>query len=365
MGSVRRLTRKQIVETLKESEEQFAKVFGTSPLVVTITSAKNDRYIEVNETFERSTGWKRDEVIGRTPDDLGIWIDPGQRAEIVKRLLLGATVRNVKVRVRMRNGNERTGLGSVELIEVEGEPCVLSVAMHTDAIDVTELTQAETALSDLGQRLIKAQEEERASIARELRRYIESLTVLAVSLGRGQNPPASLTKAWEIIEKARQQVEDIVTDIWTLSNRLHSSILEYVGLAAAAASFCKEVSETQHVNIDFHSEGVSKDLPKEISLCLYRVLQDALQNATKHSGSRILEVVLTGRSNEIRLTVRDWGLGFDLAETMKGNGLGLTSMKERLKLVDGELSIESEPQRGTTIQARVPTKKWGKSAVLT
>jgi PAS domain-containing protein len=93
MSSLRRLTREQIEqalqieETLKESEEKFARLFGASPLVVTLTSAKNDRYIEVNESFERTMGWRRDEVIGRTPYDLGIWVDRGQRAELVRRLL--------------------------------------------------------------------------------------------------------------------------------------------------------------------------------------------------------------------------------------------------------------------------------------
>jgi PAS domain S-box-containing protein len=357
MSSLRRLTHKQIEEALKESEEKFAKVFGANPLVVTLTSAKNDRYIEVNETFERTTGWRRDEVIGRTPYELGIWVDPRQRADLVNKLLSGATVRNLGVRVRMKNGDTRTGIGSAELIEIEGEPCVLSVATHlTDAIDVTERTAAKDALSKASQRSIEAQEDERASIARELHRYIDRLTVLAISLGRGQNPPASLAKAWEIIEKARQQVEDIVSDVWTLSHRLYPAKLDYLGLKAAAAGFCKELSARQNVQIDFHCEGVRQDVPKEIALCLYRVLQEALQNATKHSGSLVFEVALSGQPNEIKLAVHDWGVGFDSAAAMEGPGLGLISMRERLKLVHGELVIESLPQRGTTIHASVPLK---------
>jgi PAS domain S-box-containing protein len=357
MNSVRRPTRKQILEVLKSAEGQFVEVFGASPLVVTITRAKDDRYIEVNETFERMTGWRRDEVLGRTPYDLGILVDPGQRADLVKRLLSGATARNVDVRVRMRNGDKRTGLGSLELIELEGEPCVLSVAVHvTDSIDVTGRMLAEDALSKVIQGLIETQEEERASIARELHRYIDALAVLAISLGRGQNPPASLTKAWETIGNARQQVEDIVSDVWTLLHTLHSAKLDYLGLAAATAGFCKELSERQNVKIDFHCESIPKELPKNIALCLYRVLQEALQNATKHSGSRVLEVSLHGEPNEIQLTVRDWGVGFDPTMAVNGPGLGLVSMNERLKLFGGKLSIESQTKQGATIHARVPLK---------
>jgi signal transduction histidine kinase len=104
------------------------------------------------------------------------------------------------------------------------------------------------------------------------------------------------------------------------------------------------------------------ELSKEISLCLFRVLQEALQNATKHSGSRHFQVSLSVESNEIYLTVQDSGSGFDPAEAMKGRGLGLTGMKERLKLVNGHLSIDSQRQAGARIHARVPLGLRKKSA---
>jgi signal transduction histidine kinase len=108
------------------------------------------------------------------------------------------------------------------------------------------------------------------------------------------------------------------------------------------------------VKIDFHSEKIPKELPQQISLCLFRVLQESLQNAIKHSGSRHFQVSLRGSANEVELKVHDSGVGFEPEEALKGRGLGLTSMQERLKLVDGQLSIGSKPQSGTTIQARVP-----------
>src|SRR5262249_12543155 len=108
------------------------------------------------------------------------------------------------------------------------------------------------------------------------------------------------------------------------------------------------------VQIDLHSENIPKDLSQEISLCIFRVLQEALQNAIKHSGSQRFHVWLSRTSNEISLTVHDSGIGFDPVEAMKGRGLGLTSMKERLKLVDGEMSVESQRRAGSTIRVRVP-----------
>jgi len=125
---VRELTqRKQATEALKKSEEKFSKAFRESPLVLTLTSARGERYIEVNENYEHCTGFRREEVIGRTPADLVVCVDPGQRTELTNRLLAGGTVRNVECQYRAKDGNLRTALTSAQLIEIEGEPYVLAV----------------------------------------------------------------------------------------------------------------------------------------------------------------------------------------------------------------------------------------------
>ncbi len=220
-----------------------------------------------------------------------------------------------------------------------------------------ELLLSETRDEKLGGRLIQAQEAERARIVRELHRYIDSLKVLAIDLDYyGQNPPESVAEARQQFREARQQVTDVISDIRALWHNLHSSELEHLGLMAAAAKFCKDLSISHKVKIDFHCEGIPKGLPMEIALCLYRVLQEALQNATQHSSSRNFDVSLRGESNEIRLNVRDWGIGFDPAEAVKKHGVGLARMQEHLKLVDGKLLIESQTKQGATIHARVPFK---------
>ena len=127
-----------------------------------------------------------------------------------------------------------------------------------------------------------------------------------------------------------------------------------LGIVGAAKNFCKEFSERQKVEIDFQSHDLPTALPTELSLSLFRVLQEALRNATKHSGVKRFEVRLWGSTGEIHLTVSDLGVGFDTEAAMKSTGLGLTSMQERLRLVGGELSINSQPKGGTTIHARVP-----------
>jgi len=259
----------------------------------------------------------------------------------------------VEQRLRRHDGEYRWAVSTgVPRFHVDGS----FVGYIGTGVDVTERKLAAEALATVSQKLIAAHEEERTRLARELHDDIsQQLAVLSLHLQRVKlRPPASAAELDQEIGAAVQQTTDIATDIQALSHRLHSSKLDIFGLAGAAAGFCEELSDRQGVEIDFHSENISKTLPPGISLCLFRVLQEALQNAIKHSGSRRFRVVLKGQVDDVELTVQDSGVGFDPQEAVRGRGLGLTSMKERVGLVNGELSIHSELGRGTTIQARVP-----------
>jgi len=119
-------------------------------------------------------------------------------------------------------------------------------------------------------------------------------------------------------------------------------------------SFCREFGEQHKVEIDFQSDDLPSSVPQNISLCLFRVLQEALHNSAKHSGAQHVEVRLWGTSGQIDLTVRESGVGFDSEAATESRGLGLISMQERVKLVKGKLSIESQPSGGTSIRTRVP-----------
>jgi signal transduction histidine kinase len=161
----------------------------------------------------------------------------------------------------------------------------------------------------------------------------------------------------------KQYLSDLGKDVRALSHRLHSSKLDYLGLAVVAKSFCREFSEQQKVEIDFSHEGVPRNAPKEISLCLFRLLQEALQNALKHSGVRFFTVNLNRTAGEVQLTVSDLGVGFDPDDAINRRGLGLISMRERIQLVKGELSITSQPSGGTMVFARVPGQAEDRTSV--
>jgi signal transduction histidine kinase len=159
------------------------------------------------------------------------------------------------------------------------------------------------------------------------------------------------------MDELRKQVQDISTEVYALSHELHSSKLRHMDMVHAMRGFCMELSEQQKVDINFGHKDIPGTVPPEISICLFRVLQEALHNAVKHSKVRLFDVEASGNSEAIFLTIRDTGLGFDPEAAMKGRGLGLTSMQERLKLVAGELTIHSQPSGGTTVRARVPFKR--------
>lgn len=150
---------------------------------------------------------------------------------------------------------------------------------------------------------------------------------------------------------------EISKDVQALSHRLHSSKLDYLGLASAAKSFCKEFSAKAKVEIQFNQSAIPATIPKDVSLSLFRVLQESLQNAVKYSGVEIFRVELRGTSDGIELVVSDNGKGFEEEEAFSRHGLGLISMRERMQMVRGVFSVKTRPGIGTMISARVPLHK--------
>ena len=219
-------------------------------------------------------------------------------------------------------------------------------------IDVTERKRAAEELLEVNRRLIEAQEQERARIGRELHDDVnQRLAMLAIELEQlADNPSEVRSRAQEL----RKQTTEISDDVQSLSHELHSSKLEYLGAIGGLKSWCREFGERQGIQIEFKSTEVQTSVAPEVGLCLFRVLQEALHNAAKHSGVKRIEVQLREDSGEIHLVVSDLGRGFDWETAMQGRGLGLASMQERVRLVNGTIEIQSKPMGGTNIHVRVP-----------
>ena len=208
----------------------------------------------------------------------------------------------------------------------------------------------------MSRKLIEAQEQERIRIARDLHDDIaQRLSLLANELKElQQSPPSSKSKVLARMGAVQERTVEIANDVQTMSHELHSSKLEYLGVVVAMKGFCREFGEQQGVEIDFRSNDVPMHLSPEISLCLFRVLQEALHNSAKHSGVQHFDVQLREDSGEIHLDINDSGRGFDVNTAMHSQGLGLISMRERVRLVNGTIKIESRPKSGTSIHVHVP-----------
>jgi PAS domain S-box-containing protein len=580
-------------------------------MALTLTSAKDYRYLDVNETFERLTGWHRDEVIGWTPFDLDLWDDPSERKELSKRLLSGETIRNYEFRMRCKDGTMKWGLGSAELIEVDEEPCMLSVVAditerkqieeqlrtseerlagvvgaamdaiiavdsegrillfntaaekifgwrageaigtsierfiplrfraghkdHTDpfgptgmsnramgifdamwglratgeefpieasisqvgiaekklctviirditerrhaeqamreseerfrlvantapvliwmsgpdklctyfnqpwleftgrpvetelgngwadgvhhedlnacmdtytnafdrhesfkmkyrlrrndgeyrwifdlgvprfnpdrsfagyigsCIDVTEHKIAEEALVSLSGRLIEAQEEECRRIAREIHDdYNQRLAVLANELeDLAQSIGDSVAEAGPRLRDLWTSVSELGVDLHSLSHRLHSSTLETLGLVAGVRAFCEEFEDLQEIQVEFTHVNIPRVISTDVSLCLFRIAQEALRNVKRHSGASSAKVHLEFLGGRLHLSVCDQGRGFNPSKRSAREGIGIRSMEERLHFFGGQLEIQSQPMAGTRIDAWVPFQVFG------
>jgi PAS domain S-box-containing protein len=347
-----RARRRKTEAELIRSEEKFSKSFRQSPLAISIASTKDGRYIDINETFEQLTGWCRDEVIGRSPLDINLWVDPHQRSLFIKRLLAESNLRDVEVKIRRKDGQIRTTLGSAELIEVNGKPCALSVYA-----DVTERKRAEEALASLSGRLIETQDEERKRIAREIHDdYSQRIAMLALDL---EDLAENVGDSGETSQKFHElfdRVSELGADLHSLSHRLHSSTLESLGLLAGLEAFCKEFAAQQGVHVEFVYKNIPHGVPADAALCMFRITQEALRNIKKHSGANRAEVHLEQLDGMLHLSVSDCGRGFDSNKPPAEHGIGICSMEERLRLLGGKLEIQSRPMKGTRIDAWLPLR---------
>jgi signal transduction histidine kinase len=217
------------------------------------------------------------------------------------------------------------------------------------------LRRSQEELRLLAGRLLQAQEQERRRIAREMHDdWTQRLAVLAIEaagLERRLDGPA------EAMDRLRAMRDDLVRlseDVHALSRQLHPAILDDLGLVDALRSECASFAQRERVAVTYRPRGVPASVPRDAALCVYRVAQEALRNVAKHAGVGRARLSLVTAGRGLVLRVEDRGKGFAAAGPRPRAGLGLSSMAERVRLVRGELTVVSEPGRGTMVTARVP-----------
>ena len=258
-------------------------------------------------------------------------------------------------RSRRPDGTSRSicARGSGYYDDIANPICMVGVVF-----DITERKEIEEERLELSGRLINAQEVERRHVARELhddfsQRVALLATELQIILDTVGNSRSNLSKRLRELLKA---VNEFGTEVHSLSHSLHSSQLELLGLSRSVSSFCREFSKQHKIQIDFDQGSLFEPISSETALCLFRVVQEGLQNVNKHSRASRAEVRLTSSPTAISLVLCDNGVGFDLSQNYASNGIGILSMKERARMLNGTLEIRSARMKGTEITVKVPLK---------
>jgi PAS domain S-box-containing protein len=344
--------RKRAEQTLRESEARFRLVANTAPTLIWM--AGTDKLCEFfNKSWLGFTGRSMEQELGNGwaagvhPEDL-------ERCLRTYSSAFDARVEfEMEYRLHRFDGKYRwiVDLG-VPRFESDGTFC----GYIGSCVDITDRKLSQAALEELSGRLITAQEEERTRIARELHDdFTQRLALQGIGLTQVWKKMAeSETEGRAKIEDLIKENRDILSDMHVLSHQLHSSRLEHVGLAPALLGLCEEMSSKYRIAVDFTECGDLLEIPKNVSLSLFRVAQEALGNVVKHSGAKQAHVEIAGAANEIRLRIVDAGTGFDPALRNGHGGIGLIGMRERLRLIAGTLSVRSAPTLGTEVLAVVP-----------
>jgi PAS domain S-box-containing protein len=351
------VTQRKLAELdLKESESRFRLMSDSAPILMWM-SGKDKLCSYFNRGWLEFTGNRLEDEIGEG------WlrgVHPEDRQhclEVYTRAFDAREGFTTEYRLRRFDGQYRW-------VVDRGVPRFRADGAFSGFIgcadDITVQKETEAARAEISGRLIRAQEDERARIARELHDDInQKLGLLAIDIQQLQQQlPQLAGEAQQGLTQLFEKTNRISGDVQRLSHQLHSSRLDYLGLPAALRRLCQEFAEQHHIPTDCVIETVPPNMPREVSLGLFRMAQECLNNTAKHSAAKHAKVELLWDSETLRMNVSDDGVGFDAEKVAMRQepGLGLISMRERLRLVNGAFSVRSAPGVGTIITAIIPLK---------
>ncbi len=333
---------KRMERALRLSEEKFSKAFLASPYAIVISTLEDGKLIDVNDSFQRIMGFSREESIGRSSIELGIWCCLADRDDILNELRQAGQVRSKQVPFQTKGGKNLIVNYTAELIEVGGRKCLLSVCE-----DITERKRAEEQLRRLSGQLLRSQDEERRSIARDLHDSTgQNLVVLATSLAQLQAsiPPTS-RKSRKLVSESQALADQCIREVRTLSYLLHPPMLEEAGLEDAICLYAEGFTKRSGIQVHLEVSPQLGRLDRDVELTLFRVVQESLTNIRRHSGSLQAKIRIGRDTAKITLEISDQGSGISGNErngrSPLGLGVGIASMQERVKLIGGRLDIES------------------------
>ncbi len=351
------LTEKKLFEdSLRESESRFRNIADSAPILIWIAGL-DKKCTFVNKPWldfrgrsmeqEQGDGW----VLGLHPDDQLAALRTYEDAFDERSVFV------MQYRLHRHDGQFRwISAHGVPRYDADGR----FIGYIGSCVDITERIEAEQAARDLNGRLINAMENERARVGRELLDDVsQRLARLAIDVGRLQSVPSCNAKVGGLISGIHDELVRLSDDVHNISYELHPSALIDLGLDDALKAECDRFSKQAAVPIKVNFHNLPSSIPRDAALGFYRIAQESLNNAVRHGRATRIEVTLRGLDEGLQLAVCDDGIGIDPSRNLHRPSLGLAGMKERARLLGGELDVESEYGHGTTIVAWIPlTEKY-------
>jgi PAS domain S-box-containing protein len=345
--------REQRDKELRESEERFRLAAHAGKMFAYEWDAKTDVLVRSKQSAQILG---IDETTPTTGEQILAKVHPDDQERLTAALAkLSPENPYLEINYRMvRPDGTVVWVGRSSRAHFDGQRRMLRIVGMV--ADITERKFAEEALSSLSRKLIKAQEQERNRIARELHDDLgQRMALLQIGLEQFEHGTAELSsQSRQSLRTVAEMASELSSDLHNLSHQLHPVVLDLQGLVPALEALCREVSKQHGIKIRFAHHDVPGQIREDVALCLFRIAQEALRNVVKHSGTVEAAVDLFGNGDGIDLCISDSGKGFNAESARIKGGLGLISMAERLRLVAGYFSIESESPRGTRIHARIP-----------
>ena len=344
------------VTTEREALLKFDRLFQSNPAPMAVSDAATRTFTDINDAFEKMSGYSREEVLGKTAAELDISLNPQLHTRATRALVDAGDLSNLEMSVRRKDGTSRIGLFSGEIIKNAGNTYLLTVML-----DVTEIRRTEQELRDsreqlraLAQRFQQIRDEERASIAREvhdelgqvLARVRMSITLAAEEFMERGELCGQLRELDGLVANAMDSIRRMV-------GQLRLVVLEELGLAAAIEFQVDEFQKRTHIDTDVRISMGDEPLDPQVARVMYRICQEALTNVAIHSQAGHTEVVLKREAAYLELTVKDDGCGVDPGESERPRSLGIAGMRERALAVGGEVTVTGSSE-GTVVRAWLP-----------
>ncbi len=347
---------RKFIERLQASEEKFRQIFENAHDAIWVHDMEGN-IISANAAAARLTGYDVDTLLRMNVKSFLTDESLNLARDIRRRLLNNEPVTQpYEQKLVTKTGTEAVLKLTTNLITSGGKP----IGFQHIARDVTREKGLQESLRYYLSQITKAQEEERKRIARELHdETIQALVVLARQIDEIVSGDRGISEYKKILlDNLRDQIESIIQDVRRLSQDLRPPALDTLGLIPALEGLASDIEKHSGININVSVSGAVRRFPSEVELILFRIVQEALRNVWRHSGATNADVVVEFDTSETRITIRDNGRGFEVPDTvgdlLKDGRMGLAGMQERIQLLNGSLSIESQRGRGTTIVVRAP-----------